>query len=252
MQIFVRKGACWIKVRILLTNDDGIEAEGIARLARMAARFGEVWVVAPEHQCSAMSQRITLREELVVRKRSFPVSVAKAYSVSGTPADCVKVALAYLMPERPDYVFSGMNFGFNTGYDIAYSGTVAAAMEGLMNKIPSIAFSNEAVDCYEVSERYLFEITQQIIQKPHVPSEIWNVNFPGCRLDECRGILWDREIAHLQFFGDHFEERNGQNEITLSVRGIPKTKKDIPKGTDLAAVLDGFISVGKVKCSVLL
>ncbi len=121
-------------MRILVVNDDGIEAQGIEILAREAAKFGEVWVVAPDEQCSAMSQCITLRREISVRESSFPVrksgnflsekflmqdaakeqSLAgsiKAYRVGGTPADCVKIAVSYLMPQKPDYIFSGINFG---------------------------------------------------------------------------------------------------------------------------------------------
>ena len=91
-------------MRILVVNDDGITSEGIKRLAQLAARFGEVWVVAPDDQCSAMSQKITVRGNMKVKRVDFPVPAVQAYSVSGTPADCVKVALYHLMPERPDIV----------------------------------------------------------------------------------------------------------------------------------------------------
>ena len=105
-------------MRILVVNDDGIEAAGIVRLAAMAKELGEVWVVAPDAQCSAMSQRITVRGELQLQKRDdFPVDGVEAYSLSGTPADCVKVAVEYLMKEvLPDIVFSGINKGYNVGY----------------------------------------------------------------------------------------------------------------------------------------
>ena len=124
------------KTNILIVNDDGIESYGIAKLAAMAANFGDVWVVAPEGQCSGMSQRLTIFSELNVQEREFPATVRAAYSVSGTPADCVKVALKSLLPVWPDYVFSGINAGFNAGYDIAYSGTVGAAMEAVLHDIP--------------------------------------------------------------------------------------------------------------------
>ena len=93
-------------MRILVVNDDGIEAAGIIRLAALAKEFGEVWVVAPDAQCSAMSQRITVRGELQLRKRAdFPVEGVEAYSLSGTPADCVKVAVEYLMKDQLDRLF---------------------------------------------------------------------------------------------------------------------------------------------------
>lgn len=109
-------------MRILVVNDDGIKAPGIKRLVQMAAGLGEVWVVAPAAQCSAMSHRITVRGDLEVKPYDFPATGVTAYSVGGTPADCVKVALGYLMTEKPDIVFSGINAGYNVGRDILYSG----------------------------------------------------------------------------------------------------------------------------------
>ena len=109
-------------MNILVVNDDSISAPGIALLAKAAMALGDVWVVAPEFQCSAMSQKLTLREPLAVKKvEDFPVDVRAAWQVSGTPVDCVKVALDYFLPEKPDYVFSGINNGYNAGFDIAYS-----------------------------------------------------------------------------------------------------------------------------------
>ena len=142
------------KRKILLVNDDGIRADGLAFLARLASRLGEVTVAAPDSQCSAMSHRITVHGELTVKKVSFPVPEVTAYSVSGTPADCVKVALHYLLSEKPDIVFSGINRGYNAGVDILYSGTVGAAMEALVNGIPAIAFSNEANDVWDAASHH--------------------------------------------------------------------------------------------------
>ena len=119
------------KLKILIANDDGIRSEGIAKLARAAASFGTVWVAAPEHQCSGMSVRLTISEksQMAVYRYDFPVPVEAAWSVDGTPADCVKVALNALLPFRPDIVLSGINDGLNAGLDVAYSGTIGAATE---------------------------------------------------------------------------------------------------------------------------
>ena len=117
------------KLNILIANDDGIDSPGIVRLAEAAAKFGSVWVAAPSSQCSGMSQKLTIFGEFPVSRPAFPVSVMDAWSIGGTPADCVKLAVNFLMPVKPDVVFSGINFGYNTGFDIAYSGTVGAAME---------------------------------------------------------------------------------------------------------------------------
>ena len=117
-------------MKILVVNDDSISAPGIELLAKAAMEFGEVTVVAPAEQCSALSQKLTLRETLSVEKvEDFPVKVQGAYKVGGTPVDCVKVALDYILEEAPDWVFSGINNGYNVGFDIAYSGTLGAAFE---------------------------------------------------------------------------------------------------------------------------
>ena len=124
-------------MRILVVNDDGIKAEGIRRLAACAKKFGEVWVVAPARQCSAMSQRITVRENLEVRKADFPVMGVKAYSVDGTPADCVKVALNHLLPEKPDIVLQmemdGERFIIRYGESRASLQELAVVDGSLMN-----------------------------------------------------------------------------------------------------------------------
>jgi 5'-nucleotidase len=237
-------------MRILVVNDDGIEAEGIRRLAKLASRLGEVWVVAPAEQCSAMSQRITVRGDLPVKPVSFPVEDVKAYSVGGTPADCVKVAIMHVMPERPDIVFSGINCGYNAGIDLLYSGTVGAAMEALTQGIPAIAFSSEMNGIYDVVEEYLLPLTQELLREPIAANEIWNLNFPGCRVSECRGVLRDRIPAQTEFYRDHYiktEQPGGA--FTLTAAGIPITNG--AEGTDIRAVLEGYISIGKVQNTVV-
>ena len=109
-------------MRILVVNDDGIEAAGIIRLAALAKEFGEVWVVAPDAQCSAMSQRITVRGELQLRKRAdFPVEGVEAYSLSGTPADCVKVAVEYLMELYPtEYLYNLPGYSLGNSHSISH------------------------------------------------------------------------------------------------------------------------------------
>ena len=203
------------KTNILIVNDDGIESYGIAKLAAMAANFGDVWVVAPEGQCSGMSQRLTIFSELNVQEREFPATVRAAYSVSGTPADCVKTAIKSLLPIKPDVVFSGINSGFNTGFDIAYSGTVGAAMEALLNGVPAIAFSETHVGCREVTDMFLYEIARELIKRP-LAGEIWNVNFPDCTLNEYRGILRDVKIEPHCFFENFYNTAENENGCALS------------------------------------
>lgn len=237
-------------MRILVTNDDGIKAEGIRRLAEVAKRFGEVWVVAPETQCSAMSHRLTVQIPITVRAAEFPVDGVKSYQVGGTPADCIKAAVLELMPEKPDLVFSGINYGYNAGADILYSGTVGACMEALTQGIPSIAFSYQANDIYDTVDAYIEKIAEKLLGEQIAANEIWNVNFPGIRAEDCKGIKWDCTPAKHAFYIDHYlREELGDGGFTLKADGIPAT--EAKPGTDIAALLDGYISVGKIRNTIL-
>ncbi|MDD5864382.1 MAG: 5'/3'-nucleotidase SurE [Firmicutes bacterium] len=240
-------------MKILVVNDDSIHAPGIALLARKASELGEVTVVAPANQCSAMSQKLSIHAELRVEKAEFPVPVKAAYQVGGTPVDCVKVALQYILKEKPDYVFSGINDGFNAGYDIAYSGTMGAALEAVMNGIPAIAFSNAMNNPLDIAEAHLVPIARELIAKGQAPGEVWNVNFPAAVPGASKGILWDRTIAPLQFYSENYaEQRLPDGSVLLTGRGAPLTSgENVPAGTDIAAVMSGYISIGKVKSMVL-
>lgn len=234
------------KTNILIVNDDGIDSYGIAKLAAMAANFGDVWVVAPEGQCSGMSQRLTIFNELNVQEREFPATVRAAYSVSGTPADCVKVALKSLLPVWPDYVFSGINAGFNAGYDIAYSGTVGAAMEAVLHDIPAIAFSTQHDGSYEITDKYLMPIAEELMQKSNA-GEIWNVNFPGGQACDFKGIIRGAEAAQSFFFENDYQKLERDGKIVFTPFAKLLGPNDAPKGTDVWAVLNGYIAIGRIK-----
>lgn len=177
-------------------------------------------------------------------------SVGSRNSVSGTPADCVKVALMQLLPERPDVVFSGINFGYNIGYDIAYSGTIGAAMEAIMHGIPAIAFSNESNGVYEVAEKYLFSVTKDLLKREKAANEIWNVNFSGCSIAECQGVMETRQIAQSQFYLDYYKREDDANgNVKVFMQGIAVTEG--AEGTDMKAVLEHYISIGKVRNNVI-
>ena len=181
--------------KILITNDDGINADGIIRLAQAATEFGEVWVIAPDSQRSAMSHSITLRHSVDAWKVDFPVPGVHAYACSGTPGDCVRIGSLNIVSGKPDHVFSGINYGFNAASDIQYSATAGAAFEAAFQGIHTIAFSEDACEIHEVTERYLKEIIAELLNKPLGVNQIWNVNFPGCQLAECNGILRDRKVS---------------------------------------------------------
>ena len=241
-------------MKILVVNDDSIHSPGIALLAKAAMELGEVWVVAPANQCSAMSQKLTIRDPLTVTKvEDFPVPVKAAYKVDGTPVDCVKVALNYILDEKPDYVFSGINDGYNVGFDVAYSGTLGAAFEAVMNGVPALAFSNTMNAPLDVAEEYLVPIAKELMEAGQGRGEVWNVNFPGIEPSQVKGILRDRPIAPMQFYSeDYLETRLPDGSVMLKGQGNPLQVGDpVPAGTDIEAVFDGYISIGKVKSVVL-
>lgn len=233
-------------MRILITNDDGIESDGIRRLAETAKEFGEVWVVAPESQRSAASHSITLRHPIDVHPFQLMEGV-RAFSCTGTPGDCVRVGILNIMPEKPDIIMSGINFGYNVASDIQYSATAGAAFEGEFQGILSIAFSEGMNGCHEVTDKYLKEIMAELIDKPYIPGQIWNVNFPHCKAGECKGILRDRKVSRKSFYTDRYKavEEFSNGGVSLMVDGIfsPTTEE----GTDIGAVLDNYISIGVVK-----
>ncbi len=233
--------------RILITNDDGIESDGIRRLAETAKEFGEVWIIAPESQRSAASHSITLRHPIDVHPFNFPVEGVHAFFCTGTPGDCVRVGSISIMPEKPDVVFSGINFGYNVASDIQYSATAGAAFEGEFQGYLSIAFSEGISGNHEVTDRYLKEIMEELIDKPYVPGQIWNVNFPHCKLEECKGILRDRKVSRKSFFTDRYKavEEFSNGGVSLMVDGIFMPSSE--EGTDYGAVLDNYVAIGVVR-----
>ena len=233
-------------MRILITNDDGINADGIIRLAKTAKELGEVWVVAPLEQRSAASHSISLHDHIDVYPYAFPVSDVKAFSCSGTPADCIRVGSLNIMPCKPDLVLLGLNNGYNVASDIQYSATAGAAFEGSFQGITSIALSEEADKLHEVSDVYLQSILTELADKKLGYGQIFNVNFPGCPLSECKGILKDRKVSHGMFFRDRYIEleklENGG--IRLMVEG--EYNEDAEPDTDFRSVVDKYISISIV------
>lgn len=172
--------------RILVTNDDGIDAPGIRALAKAMATLGEVWVVAPEKTQNAVGRAMTLHKPLrltQIRPRWF--------AVNGTPADCVTLAVCKLLETIvPALVVSGINKGWNLGDDVTNSGTVAGALEGMLHGIPSMAVSLE--DCprasYAVAAHYAIQLAERILKSGLPEGTILNVNVPGSKKETIAGI----------------------------------------------------------------
>ena len=251
-------------LKILVTNDDGIDAPGIARLAACASKLGNVMVVAPRTQCSGMSHHITLHRPMELKERDdFPVPGVKAYSLDGTPADCVRSVVhgmldkdagekgagtpAYFSrnPYFPDLVLSGINAGANAGFDIVYSGTVGAAMEASLYGIPAICFSQVKEGCDDAADHYLDQIARELTDRKLPAGQIWNVNFPACSLHELKGVLYDRIPDHWCMYRDYYYEKDGLVSVTDEMR----SEGDLQ--TDIGAVLANYISVGIIRNPVL-
>ena len=175
-------------MRFLLVNDDGIDAPGIALLEAVAAELAsEIWVVAPRDEQSGRAQAVTIADSIAVQQRG-----QTRYAVSGTPVDCVRVALGNLMSDSlPDFVLSGVNGGGNVGVDVAYSGTCGAAFEGVRMGIPSLAFSQLSKDGgvdFSAARTFLPGLLQQLIALKTPPPVLWSVNFPSCLAEEVTGV----------------------------------------------------------------
>lgn len=169
-------------MKILLTNDDGIDAPGLAALAEAAQSFGQLTWIAPHAHLSGCGHRVTTDGPIRVMPKD-----ARRWAIDGTPADCVRVALAKLAPEI-EWVFSGMNQGGNLGADVYHSGTVAAVREAAMHGKPAIAFSQyrkRGADIdWERARRWMKAILADLLAEPWTPGAFWNVNLPSLTSDE--------------------------------------------------------------------
>lgn len=227
--------------RILISNDDGIDAPGIRLLEKLACSLSDdVWVVAPTTEQSGAGHSLTLRHPLRIRKRD-----ERHFSVDGTPTDCVLLALQQIMRDSPpDIVLSGINRGGNLGEDVTYSGTVAAAMEATLLNVPSIAFSQffsgNLID-WSVAEKHLLPVAETLIHTTWPRGVLINVNFPEAERDGGARIEVSRQGQRK--IGDHIAER-------LDPRGEPyywigAIKSELPKdeNADLRVIERGDISV---------
>ena len=232
---------------ILITNDDGLEADGLFRLAEAAQQFGRVWIVAPDGQRSAASHAITLHTHIDVYPASYPLPGAEAFTCSGTPADCVRVGSLNLMPVRPDVVLSGINNGLNVATDLQYSGTAGAAFEAAFQGYHAIAFSEDIGESHAVTDAYLKPLLAELLELRPAAGEIINVNFPACALAECRGVLRGRKVSCGMVYRDTYDEiaKLPGGGLRLNVHGTHE--KESEPDTDLRAICDGYVSVGTAK-----
>jgi len=235
-------------MRILLTNDDGIHAPGIHAAYRTLSQIGEVYMVAPERPRSAAGHAITLHKPLRLSEMSFSDNI-KGWACSGTPTDCVTLGYDIVMQSQCDLVVSGINAGANLGWDITYSGTVSAAMEGAVFGMPAIAISvasvheNRTID-YAAAAEFVAIVAQKLLSDPLPVHDLLNINVPNIPKSEIKGVrvtktgkreYIDRIIVREDPAGRPYYWQAGQIKDT--------TEQD----TDVHAILEGYISISPLQ-----
>ena len=223
---------------ILISNDDGINAEGLHSLEDALKNIGEVWTAAPERPQSAMGRALTLHRPLKVTELS-----KRRFMVNGTPSDCVNIAVNRLLHEKPDLVVSGINRGANLGDDISYSGTVAAAFEATILGIPAIAssLSGKETFIFGPAARFTARVTKKILQKGLPSDTLLNINIPDTNGDEISSYrithqgrsIYDNSIQQIT-------DPRGDTYYRLGGNGTEY--EEIP-GSDAEAVRQKFVSI---------
>jgi len=228
--------------RILVTNDDGYQANGIKILEKVARGLSDdVWVVAPETEQSAVSHSLTIRRPLRIRKVRD-----KSYAVDGTPTDCVMLAVQHIMKEcKPTLCLSGVNGGGNLGEDVTYSGTIAAAMEATLLGVPSIALSQHINHPHPAhwatAEANAAKIIRQLARVGWPKNVLMNVNFPSVPARSVKGVQAAPQGRHK--IGDDLHEGHDPRGVPYYWIGSMRQEDADQTGTDIAAVRAGWISI---------
>lgn len=232
-------------MRILLTNDDGINAPGLVVLEKIARTLSDdIWICAPDEEQSGAGHSLTLSRPVRLRQHG-----ERRFSVSGTPTDAVTMALRKVLPAAPDLILSGVNRGANLGDDVTYSGTVSAAMEGALAGIPAIALSQvyakEGVGddvSFDAAATWGEKVLRPLVEVPFAPRTLINVNFPPMAGGEIKGIRVVRQGFHDYARGSVVEctDPRGYRYFWFGLHGIEHTPGH---ATDLEAIGDGYVSV---------
>jgi 5'-nucleotidase len=233
-------------MRILLTNDDGVNAAGLKVLERIAGAFSDdIWTVAPTEEQSGAGHSLTLTKPVRLRKLG-----ERRFCVTGTPTDAVMMAIAHLMKdEPPDLVLSGVNRGANLGEDVTYSGTCSAAMEGALAGIPSLALSQayaregmgDTVP-FAAAEAWAERVLRPIVESPMPPRTLVNVNFPALPPEDVKGVRIVRQ--GLRDYGRlKIDKRTDPRGYDYFWFGLGPMVETPGHSTDLEAIADGYVSV---------
>ncbi len=222
---------------ILLTNDDGVEAEGLLALREELGKLARTAVIAPTREQSASSHCLTIQSPIGVEKRGEDIWV-----VEGTPTDCVTLGVDKLLDERPALVASGINHGANMGDDVSYSGTVAAALEGMLFGIPSLAFSvaQNPPQNLRYSATFSRRICELVLERGLPSNTILNINFPDFPPQQIKGVQVTK-LGRKRVRGLNIEKIEGGNSLYWIREENPVWSKEVD--TDIKAVAEGKISI---------
>ena len=235
---------------ILVTNDDGIHAPGLEALIQAVKKYGKVIVVAPSEGQSGMSHAITIKVPLRVHKvKNETEENVSRFICSGTPVDCVKLAISRLAEKRPDLIVSGINHGGNASASIVYSGTMAAAMEGCVNGIPSIGFSlldiSRDAD-FSAAQDIVGEVVEKVLAEPLPDGVCLNVNVPQVKRPELKGIKICRQTRGLWI--EEFDKRTDpMRKDYYWLTGLFKNLEPGDRETDEWALANNYVSIVPVK-----
>lgn len=234
------------KPLILITNDDGYQAKGIEALIDSVKDLGDIIVVAPDGPRSGMSSAITSLQPLRVSLISESQNI-KVYATTGTPVDCVKLGISELAERRPDIVLSGVNHGSNAAVAVLYSGTMGAAIEGAVFKIPSIGFSlldhSHNAD-FTYSKKYIHSITKQVLEDGLPSGTCLNVNIP--KGDDIKGIRVCRQTSG-QWVNEFMQSKDGADKDIYWLTGNFENDEPSDEMTDEWALANRYVSVVPVK-----
>jgi len=240
-----------MKPLILVTNDDGVFANGILALTKAMLPLGDIVVVAPDKPQSGMGHAVTINNLLRLYPVKYDIPVMAAYSCSGTPVDCVKLAIYKVMHRKPDLIVSGINHGSNSSINVIYSGTMSAAVEGAVESIPSIGFSlldHSAEADFDAAGRVANILAKNALQHGIPEGVCLNVNIPKGQFNDIHGIKICRQAKAL--WEDNFDVR--KDPAGKEYYWLTGEFKNLDEGddTDEAALANNFVSAVPVQCDL--
>ena len=237
-------------MKILLTNDDGIYAGGIKALYLALEDLGEITVVAPDTERSAVGHAITLSDPLRVKNVDRGGKFF-GYAITGTPADCVKIAIRAILKDRPDIVVSGINLGPNVGYSVLYSGTVSGATEGAMLGIPSIAVSLGTFENpdYSYAAEFAKKMVRLVVENKGLPQgTLLNINIPAVSKDQIKGVRIVRQSKRA--IEERFDKREDPRKRTYYWLTGEVIESDGQEDADIEALRQNYVSITPIHCDM--